>query len=180
VKTALLAFAFVATLAAVSPTPRAIDPTRSSAHFSVQHIWVEHVQGTVPILGGSVVLATGSVIPVSVTAVLDATRLATEEPDRDRALASPDFFDTKKFPRWTFTSARIAPRAPDAFEMDGNLTIHGVTQPERLDVTVGGTAANPLYHATAQIDRRAFGMNVTRLDPTIGAMVEVALDVALE
>ncbi len=125
-------------------------------------------------------LATGSVIPISVTAVLDATRLATDEPDRDRALGSPDFFDTKTFPRWTFTSAKITQRAPNAFEMDGNLTIHGVTQPELLNVTVSGTAANPLYHVTAQIDRRAFGMRVTRLDPTIGGTAEVALDVALK
>ena len=179
-KAALATLALLSTLAAASPAPRAIDPAHSTAHFSVQHIWVDRVQGTVPILEGSVMLVTGSVIPVSVNAVLDATRLATDEPDRDRALESPDFFDTKKFPTWTFTSTHIVPAGPNAFDMDGNLTIHGVTQSERLNVSVSGTAANPLYHAKAQIDRHAFGMSVTRLDPTIGGTVDVVLDVALK
>jgi polyisoprenoid-binding protein YceI len=71
------------------------------------------------------------------------------------------------------------PQSAHAFEMDGNLTVHGVTRPERLNVTVGGTGANPVYHATTQIDRHAFGMAVTRLDPTIGRTADITLDVAL-
>ena len=48
-----------------------------------------------------------------------------------------------------------------------------------MNVTIGGTGANPVYHGTTQIDRHAFGMAVTRLDPTIGGTVDVTLDVAL-
>lgn len=48
--------------------------------------------------------------------------------------------------------------------MDGMLTIHGVTRPEHLDVTITGTAAEPIYHAAGNIDRHAFGMKGTRLD----------------
>jgi polyisoprenoid-binding protein YceI len=161
-------------------TSRAIDPAQSSAVFSVSHIWVERVKGTVPISSGSVVLAPDSAIPIAVTAVLDATRIATDEPDRDRSLESPGFFDAQKFPRWTFASTTITPKGSKAFEMDGNLTIHGVTQPERLNVTAGGTPAQPLYLATGEIDRHAFGMAVTRLDPTIGNSVEITLNVALK
>lgn len=179
VKITILLASLVATLAAAAPAARAIDPAHSRAQFSVSHIWVERVTGTVPIVSGSVTLAEGSVIPTEVTAVLDATRLATDEPDRDRALKSPDFFDTDKFAQWTFTSTKVVPESARAFEVDGNLTIHGVTQPERLNVTAGGTAANPVYHATAQIDRHAFGMAVTRLDPTIGGTVDITLDIAL-
>jgi polyisoprenoid-binding protein YceI len=178
-KFAISTMALVATLAAVAPPARAIDPAHSRAQFSVSHIWVERVTGTVPIVNGSVTLAAGSVIPTAVTAVLDATRLATDEPDRDRSLKSPDFFDADKFAQWTFTSTKIVPASARAFEVDGNLTIHGVTQPERLNVTVAGTASNPVYHATTQIDRHAFGMTITRLDPTIGGTVDVTLDVAL-
>jgi polyisoprenoid-binding protein YceI len=178
-KIAISLISLVATLAAAAPAARAIDPVHSHAQFSVSHIWVERVTGTVPIVSGSVTLADGSVIPTEVTAVLDATRLVTEEPDRDRALKSPDFFDTDKFPQWTFASTKVVPGSARAFEVDGNLTIHGVTRPERLNVTVGGTAANPVYHATTQLDRHAFGMAVTRLDPTIGSTVDVTLDVAL-
>lgn len=168
------------TIVAVAPQPRDIDVAKSSAHFSVPHIWVERVTGTVPILHGSVTLAAGSTIPQAVTAVLDATRISTGEPDRDHSLESPDFFDAAQFPHWTFVSTRIVAKGAAAFEMDGNLTIHGVTQPEVLDVTVTGTPAHPLYHAVGQIDRHAFGMARTRLDPTIGATADVTIDAALQ
>ena len=172
---ALLAF----TLAAAAPTPREIDVARSRATFSVSHIWVEHVTGTVPILSGSVTLADGAMIPSAVTAVLDATRIKTDEPDRDQALESPDFFDVAKFPHWTFASTKVIPQGANAFEVDGNLTMHGVTQPEKLEVTANGTPSHPAYHATAQIDRHAFGMSVTRLDPTIGGTADITLDIVL-
>lgn len=167
-------------LLAVAPAARAVDVARSSATFSVQHIWVENVTGTVPILHGSVTLATGTLIPQAVSADLDATRIKTDEPDRDRALTSPDFFDTEKFPQWTFTSTNIVPKGAMAFEMDGDLTMHGQTQREELDVTITGTPQHPHYHAVGHIDRHAFGMVRTRLDPTIGSTVLVTLDIVLE
>jgi polyisoprenoid-binding protein YceI len=162
------------------PVQRSIDAAKSRAQFNVSHLWVEHVIGTVPILGGSVTLALGSIIPTSVTAALDATRIETDEPDRDKSLRSSDFFDAQKFPTWTFVSTKITPNGPNAFEMDGNLTIHGVAQLERLHVTVLGSVAHPVYAATAEINRHAFGMTVTRLDSTIGATAAVTLDIALE
>jgi polyisoprenoid-binding protein YceI len=173
-------FAITAALAALAQPRRTIDAARSHATFSVQHIWVDRVTGSVPILSGSVRLAGGSKIPTSADAVLDATRIETGEPDRDRSLESADFFDSQRYPRWTFTSTRILPHGSDAFEMDGDLTIHGVTQPERMSVTIGGTAWDPVYHATAQLNRHAFGMATTRLDPAIGSTVDVTLDIALK
>lgn len=179
-KNALVALGLLLTLATSSPEVRAIDPARSSAQFSVQHIWVENVKGSVPIIGGSVTLAADATTPTSVTAVLDATRISTDDPDRDRSLESPDFFDAQKFPHWTFTSTRVVPKAPTAFELDGTLTIHGITQPEKLMVEATGTGAHATYRATAEIDRHAFGMATTRLDPTIGKTAHVTLDIALK
>lgn len=172
--------AMFSALAALPQMPRAIDPTHSRARFTVQHIWVERVMGTVPIAEGTIAVAPGSRIPTFAHAELDATRIETGEPDRDRSLESPDFFDSARYPRWAFTSTRIVPQGDDTFEMDGDLTIHGVTQSARLNVTIGGTAENPVYHAATQIDRHAFGMAVTRLDPAIGRTVDVTLDAVLK
>jgi polyisoprenoid-binding protein YceI len=159
---------------------RAIDPAKSKAQFSIRHVFVEHVTGTVPIASGSVTLSAGSTVPTGITAVLDATRISSGDPDRDGSLESPDYFDTKNFPTWTFVSSKIAVTGPATFVVDGTLRIHGVTQPERLDVTVSGTTAQPVYHATGAIDRHAFGMKGTRLDPAIGDEASVTLDVSLK
>lgn len=159
---------------------RDIDAGKSKAQFSVQHIFVETVTGTVPVMSGNVVLKPGSAVPVSVSAVLDPTRIKTGEDDRDGALQTSDWFDTKRFPTWTFTSTKVTPGTQNAFGVDGFLTIHGVSVPQHLDVKVGGDPAHPLYHATGHLDRHAFGMVKTRLDPVIGGDVQVDLTVQLK
>jgi len=159
---------------------RAIDPLKSKAQFSVAHIFVERVTGRIPIQSGEVTLVAGSPIPLEVTAVLDPARIDSGDPDRDKSLESPDYFDVAKFPTWTFASTKIVATGPSAFGMDGTLTIHGVTQPEHLDVNVNGDVAHPFYHATGHIDRQAFEMKGTRLDPVIGKVADVTLDVVLK
>jgi polyisoprenoid-binding protein YceI len=158
---------------------RAIDPVKSQAMFSIEHIFVTRVAGRVPIISGSVTVPTAGSVPTAITAVLDATRIHTDEPDRDASLESADYFDSKQFPTWTFTSTTITPQGPTAFAVDGLLTMHGVTQPEHLDVTVRADAMHPMYHAVGHVDRRAFGMKGTRLDPVIGTTADITLDIAL-
>jgi polyisoprenoid-binding protein YceI len=178
---ALMLAAFTALPAAAQSTVRRdIDPAASKARFAVTHIYVERVTGTLPIVSGSVVLPAGSAIPLSVTAELDPARIKSGDDDRDAALQGPDWFDVKHFPTWTFTSTRIAAKSKDAFAMDGTLTIHGVARTEYLEVAIAGTPAHPVYHAAGAIDRHAFGMAVTRLDPVIGGTIDVTLDVTLK
>jgi polyisoprenoid-binding protein YceI len=170
----------VTLLGAQPAVSREIDPAASKATFSVQHVYVEHVTGTVPIVRGSVTLAPDSAIPQSVSAVLDPSKIKTGEDDRDGVLQTADWFDVKQYPTWTFASTKITPTSAGAFTMEGLLTIHGVSRPEHLDVTIGGTPAHPVYRATGTIDRHAFGMTVTRLDPVIGNPVEITIDASLK
>lgn len=174
-----LAFAAVAMLGVTVPT-REIDTAASKVTFSVQHVFVERVNGTVPIVRGSVVLPAGSLVPSSVSAILDPSKIKTGEDERDGVLQTSDWFDVKQYPTWTFTSTKIVASSPTAFTMEGALTVHGVARDERFDVTASGTPAHPVYRATGTIDRHAFGISVTRLDPVIGNPVDVTLDVTLK
>jgi polyisoprenoid-binding protein YceI len=180
----VLALAFVLATGAAAradePVPHAIDAAKSKASFSVQHVFVERVTGTVPIVGGTVVLPPDSATPISLTAQLDPGKVSSGDRDRDAALVSPDFFDVKNDPTWTFTSTKITPVSATAFGIDGTLTLRGVTVPEHLDVTVRGDAEHRVYHAIGHIDRRAFHMPVTRLDPVIGNIVDATLDIILK
>jgi polyisoprenoid-binding protein YceI len=157
----------------------AIDPVHSKAQFAVQHIFVERVTGTVPIVSGTIDVPAGSLIPTSVTAVLDPKKFHSDEPDRDAAMQTPDWFDTPQYPTWTFTSTKITP-APKGFTMDGTLTIRGMPQLEHLTVVATGDPTHPHYVATGEVDRKQFGMIPTRLDPVIGNPVDVTLDVVTQ
>lgn len=172
--------AHAASAQAQSTATRAIDPARSRAAFSVRHVFVERVTGTVPVVDGNVVLAPDSPVPVSITAELDPAKVQSGDGDRDAALRSPDFFDVKADPVWTFTSTKVTPSDATHFGVDGVLTVHGVAQAQHLDVTVREDGGHPAYHAIGHVDRRAFHMAVTRLDPVIGGTVDITLDVALK
>ncbi|MGB8266727.1 MAG: YceI family protein [Candidatus Velthaea sp.] len=163
-----------------SSVHRAIDPAKSTVRFSIAFLFFQHVTGTVPILSGTLTFDEDSPTALSASAVLDATKLTTGDRDQTNALHSSDFFDVARFPEWTFTSTLVTPHGPAAFGVDGMLTIHGVSQPEHLEVTVVGDAAHRSYHAVGHVDRHAFGMSVTRIDPAIGGSADVILDVTLK
>jgi polyisoprenoid-binding protein YceI len=177
---ALATCTFGATARADDSESHTIDVVKSKAAFSVQHIWVERVTGTVPIESGSATMPVDSDIPEGLTAELDPSKVSSGDRDRDESLVSSDFFDVKNFPAWTFVSTKITPVNATAFGVDGTLTLHGITVPEHLDVTMRGDAAHRVYHAVGHIDRKAFHMAVSRLDPVIGTSVDVTLDIVLK
>jgi polyisoprenoid-binding protein YceI len=154
-----------------------IDTAKSAAQFTVQHVFVETVTGSVPIASGEVEVRSGSPVPASVRATLDATKIKTGDDDRDGVLQTSDWFDTKQYPQWTFVSTKIVPESPNSFAMDGTLTIRGVSHPQHLDVQVSGDPSHPFYRAVGKVDRKIWGMAVTRLDPAIGNPVDVRLDI---
>lgn len=180
--------AFTALLLAASSTisanadeslTHAIDAGRSRASFEVTHLYVSRVNGRLPILGGSITLAPGSAVPTSISATLDPKHVDTANGDRDDDLQGPDWFDTSHFPTWSFTSTTVKPGLDGTFEVDGSLTVHGVTQPVVLAVTTTRGLPHPTYHATGHLDRHAFGMRKTLQDGLIGSDVKLTLDVEL-
>lgn len=167
-------------LPAAADDARAIDAARSRVSFTVTHLYVARVEGRLPILSGSVTLAPGSAVPTSISATLDPRRIDTANGDRDDDLQGPDWFDTKRFPEWRFTSTAVKPGTGNGFELDGSLTVHGVARPVTLIVSVTRGLPRPAYHVTGHLDRRAFGMRVTPQDGMIGNDVSLTLDVELQ
>jgi polyisoprenoid-binding protein YceI len=53
-------------------------------------------------------------------------------------LKGKDFFDVQDYPEITFVSTKIVPTGHETFEVDGNFTIRGVSNPEKLTLTVSG------------------------------------------
>jgi polyisoprenoid-binding protein YceI len=83
---------------------------------------------------------------------------------RDKHLKSPDFFNAVQFPDITFKSTAVA-RSGDAYEVTGDLKLHGVTRPVTVKVTPTGTGKGPTGAPIAGIDssfilkRSLFGMS---------------------
>jgi polyisoprenoid-binding protein YceI len=156
---------------------RPVDVKTSHATFAVVHALVERVTGSVPIVSATILVGPDGTTPVGAEATLDPARINTGDSDRDGDLVGSDWFDTKKYPLWTFKSSRVTPNADGTFAIAGTLTVHGVGVPVTLATTLVHGTPHPSYHAVTSVDRHAFGMVVTRTDALVGNQLSITLDV---
>jgi len=75
-------------------------------------------------------------------------------------LKGKDFFDTQNYPEITFVSTKIVPTGHETYEVDGNFTIRGVSNPEKLTLTVSGKGTGSgEIKGRMVFNRKDYGMN---------------------
>jgi polyisoprenoid-binding protein YceI len=117
-----------------------VDPVHSSVEFHVKHLGIATVKGQFNEFEGTFeVDADGA----RAYGTVDVASVDTREPQRDEHLRSPDFFEVERFPRIAFQSTAIRLLDDDEFEIDADLTIHGVTRSVTLKATLEGTETDP-------------------------------------
>jgi polyisoprenoid-binding protein YceI len=102
----------------------------------------------------------------SVKVTIPLSSLNTGVPALDDHFRSKDFVETAKFPTATFQSTSVEKgAAADQLKVTGDLSLHGVTKPVTLEVTVVKIGANPRtqlptvgFDATTTIKRSDFGL----------------------
>jgi polyisoprenoid-binding protein YceI len=165
-----------------------IDPTHSSANFSIKHMVISNVRGSFGKLKGSAKYDGNSLKGADVQAIIDVSSINTNDEKRDGHLKSPDFFDVAKFPTIAFKSNKVVP-SKNGFDIDGTLTMHGVTKPivlhaEPLSKEVKDPYGNTRVgtSATATINRKDFGISFNANMDNGGAVVgdEVNITLAIE
>jgi polyisoprenoid-binding protein YceI len=123
----------------------------------------------------------------TVDMTVNVASLDTSNGGRDNVLRSADFFDVQRYPTMRFVSHRVQPRQDKTLGVSGDLTIHGVTKPIDIVVTVNGV--NEVAHVgrvagfetTFHIDRTAFGVNGSKWSGgklLISADVEIHMAIA--
>ena len=98
------------------------------------------------------------------TAVLDlkieADSVDTGSGMKNGKLKGEKFFDVTNYPTITFHSTKIVQVAPNNFEVDGDFTIRGVSNPEKLTMTLPTDAAGfERIGGKMVFDRKDYGMN---------------------
>jgi polyisoprenoid-binding protein YceI len=75
-------------------------------------------------------------------------------------LKSKDFFDVDQNPSITFVSTKFVEVRPNTYEVDGDFTIRGVSNPEKLTLTVSGRGTGTgEIKGTMVFNRKDYGMN---------------------
>jgi polyisoprenoid-binding protein YceI len=184
--------AIAAFLAAVPAVAHAadyeIDPSHSAAAFTVKHMMISNVRGELSGLKGEVSWSKPDFSDAKVDVTIDVNTIDTREPNRDKHLKSPDFFDVAKFPTLTFKSTKVV-KAGDKVKISGDLTLHGVTKPVTFEATAPSKEmkdpwGNTRVASTAitKINRKDYGLNWNKALEAGGVLVgdEVSIEVNLE
>jgi polyisoprenoid-binding protein YceI len=102
--------------------------------------------------------------PEETTGVLEITIQAasvdTGSGMKNRKLKSKDFFDAEQNPSIRFKSTKILQTGPNTYEVDGDFTIRGVLNPEKLTLTISGKGTGSGEIRGAMVfNRKDYGMN---------------------
>lgn len=167
----LQAFVFAGLLAAgavaqAAPTTYTMDPGHTQVLFTWNHFGFSNPAANFNEVQGTLVYDPADPAKSSVQVTMPVAGLDTHVPALDEHLKADDFLDAAKYPDVTFKSIKVEAAGEGKLKVTGDLTIHGVTRPVTLDVTVNKVGTQPMwkaaavgFDATATLKRSDFGVS---------------------
>lgn len=163
----------------------AVDPGHTQVGWKVSHMGFSNYYGSFSDVSGSLTLDPKNPAQSKLAIKIPVSSVATTSDKLTGELKSEQWLDASKFPDMTFVSTKVTPDGKDKATVAGNLTLHGVTKPVTLDVTLVGAGANPLnkkytvgFEATGTLKRSEFG--VKTYVPLIGDDLHLTIAGAFE
>ena len=114
--------------------------------------------------------------------------IQVKEENLQAHLLSPEFFDAERHPELTFVSKNIK-RDGDTIEIEGDLTIKGITKPATLSGLATGPSVDHFgatrigFELETKLDRTTFGMNwnmpLPNGEPALGNTVTLKAELTL-
>lgn len=160
-----------------------LDPTHTEVVFQWDHFGLSKPTGKFMNAVGSVTLDEADPSKSSVEVSFDIAGINTGVANLDNHLKGADFFDAAQFPTATFKSTSVAVTSATTAKVTGDLTLHGVTKPVTLDVTLNKLGNHPMkgkkaagFSATGTIKRSDFGIN--KYVPAVSD--EISLEITAE
>ena len=150
-----------------------IDPYHTVPYFEVDHLGFATMRGRFDRASGKFSIdraaKSGSVeleIPTATVNTGDTDR-GSRPRTRDEHLKNADFFNVQEFPTMTFKSTKVVFKGDDPINIEGNLTMLGVTKPVTLhlerwkcgpDIRTQGKRFQCGGNASGTFKRSDFGM----------------------
>jgi polyisoprenoid-binding protein YceI len=162
----------------------AFDKAHTTVGFVARHM-LSKVHGRFTEFDGQVKIGE-SVEDSSVNVEIKPDSITTDNEGRDQHLRSDDFFEVETYPTLTFTSTALRPGTNNTFELDGDLTVKGETNPITLKGEFlgwgpgmrGGTLAS--FSASATIDREDWDLTWNVAVETGGWLVGKKVDIVID
>jgi polyisoprenoid-binding protein YceI len=157
-----------------------IDSVHSSVVYRIRHLGVSNFYGRFGNKSGTFTLDPASPETASINVTIEAESVDSGNPNRDKHLKSPDFFNAVQFPTITFKSTSVKKTGEHTFEVTGDLTLLGQAKPVTAKLEYFGEKdTGPKFghragfEATFTIKRTDFGMSFMTEGGALGNEVTV-------
>ena len=158
-----------------------LDPEHAAVLWKVDHLGFSTFVGRMRGVRGSLDIDPVRPEEASLVVAIDAASVFSGVASLDEELRGPSWLDAAAHPEITFRSRAVALTGERSADVQGALTLAGVTMPVTLDVRLVGTGSDFLrggadvmgFAASTTISRSAFGIDY--LVPAVGDEVEIEI-----
>ena len=141
-----------------------LDPAHTRIGFVARHAMVTKVRGAFNEFEGTATLDGANPAASHVEVTISTASIDTRNAQRDEHLRSNDFLAMQEYPKITFASTGVHQVDDTTFEVTGDLTIKGVTNPVTIPFTFEGAAKDPFgnqragFEGSVTINRKDYGV----------------------
>lgn len=165
-----------------------IDPAHSEVNFKVKHLVVSTVRGHFDNFNATIETSKEDFSDAIIKFEADVNSINTNNEQRDTHLKSADFFDAENHPKMTFESTSIKKLSDNEIEVNGKLTLRGVTKEITLNVIYNGVVSGfgdvkvAGFEISTKLNRFDYGLQWNALTEAGGVVVsnEVKIEIQAE
>ena len=154
-----------------------LDPAHTRIGFVARHAMVTKVRGAFNEFDGTATLDGANPANSSAQVTISTASIDTRNAQRDGHLRSNDFLSMDEYPQITFVSTGARQVDDSTFELTGDLTIKGVTNPITIPFSFEGAAKDPFgnlrvgFEGAVTINRKDYGITWNAALETGGVLV---------
>jgi polyisoprenoid-binding protein YceI len=159
-----------------------LDPVHTRVAFQVSHAGFSRPIASFSQVQGELAFDEADWSTATLEARIPIATLDLGDGDWQQRILDRSFFDVAKFPEARFVSTRVEPVDATHAHVTGDLTLHGVTRPVTLEVTLNALRRHPLtfrrtagFSATGTLRRSDFGMDAWK--SVVGDEVTLIIEV---
>lgn len=162
-----------------------IDTAHSEIHFKVKHMMVSTVTGAINEFEGRVETSNEDFENAKITFSAQVNSIDTRNKQRDDHLRSVDFFLAEEHPLLSFASTSFTKKNEEEYELNGNLTIRGISHPVKLKTIYNGTVVDPYgqtkagFEIAGKINRKDFDLKWNAITEAGSVVVSEEVKLAL-
>ncbi|WP_210448108.1 YceI family protein [Pantoea ananatis] len=143
-----------------------LDPQHTSVVVSWEHFGFSHPTADIPVTTGSLVFDSSKPEQSRVDVTLPVSKIDSHVPALTKEFKGAEYFDVAKYPSATFRSTKVIAKGDNKFDVEGNLTLKGITKPVTLHATLNKQGEHPMvkkqaigFDATGTIKRSDFKLD---------------------